>query len=299
MANAEIIITLALILSAISITKVSKPNNLVILIGLSFTALPLWKTLSLQISQIVMFLGIGMLFINFLKEAKSHPILTNKGDLFVRLYIGLGLVCYALGSVLIGEYALIGFIMHVTISMLYEVFKLPTDSFKIKLRGVIHSLLILSAIPFVLKGEFALIMFCVGTFLLNDVGAYFIGKYMLPKTGLLSKKLAPTVSPNKTLFASIGGVALTLGLLGIGSLYYGGPEWFSYDVFPCLLFVSLANIFGDLHASHIKREVEVKDFPGQSLLAHGGYLDRFDSWGPGLMAMTISLAIFSGNWYTF
>lgn len=109
----------------------------------------------------------------------------------------------------------------------------------------------------------------------TDTFAYFTG-YFLGKN-----KLAPVLSPKKTIEGAIGGIigAALLGLVyaWVYGTYYNG------DVMPYLLVVPLITAlgsvvaqFGDLSASTIKRSLDVKDF-GYILPGHGGILDRFDS----------------------
>lgn len=104
--------------------------------------------------------------------------------------------------------------------------------------------------------------------LLTDVGCYYAGS----KFG--KHKLAPVVSPNKTIEGSIGGaVCAVVGALVIG--YFIGVEWYMSVLagFFCTMFAQI----GDLCESLIKRDAGVKD-SGNSLPGHGGFLDRTDSF---------------------
>lgn len=105
-----------------------------------------------------------------------------------------------------------------------------------------------------------------------DSGAYFAGTY------LGKHKLAPNVSPSKTIEGSIGGFAAGILIL----LLYGfilklcGFE-VSFGILAIYGFLgSLACQLGDLAFSAIKRTYNVKDF-GTIFPGHGGALDRFDS----------------------
>lgn len=110
---------------------------------------------------------------------------------------------------------------------------------------------------------------------LTDTCALFAGM------ALGKHKLAPEISPKKTVEGAIGGV---LGnCLFCAALYFVFAKKFSlgsavklYYVIPAALVLSVISIFGDLAASTIKRRHGIKDF-GNLLPGHGGVLDRFDS----------------------
>lgn len=109
-----------------------------------------------------------------------------------------------------------------------------------------------------------------------DTFAYFTG------LALGRHKLAPKVSPKKTIEGSIGGLA---GNLVCGELFvfvmktwfYGRSGTLGYGLMAALsLFCGVVAQLGDLSFSLIKREFGVKDY-GKLFFAHGGVLDRFDS----------------------
>jgi phosphatidate cytidylyltransferase len=101
-------------------------------------------------------------------------------------------------------------------------------------------------------------------------------------TGLLfgKHKLLPSVSPKKTIEGAVGGV-LGAGLLGF--LYSLIARHFVLTdnnlslIFAVVCMVgALLSIIGDLAASAIKRNYEIKDY-GTLIPGHGGIMDRFDS----------------------
>ena len=113
---------------------------------------------------------------------------------------------------------------------------------------------------------FVVLMFTA--ILLTDIGAYYIGRHFG------KRKLAPVISPNKTVEGSIGGVVFAiLGACVIG--YFINLEWY-FSVIAGLLCTVFAQI-GDLAESLIKRDAGVKD-SGDVLPGHGGFLDRTDSF---------------------
>ena len=104
--------------------------------------------------------------------------------------------------------------------------------------------------------------------LLTDVGCYYAG------TRFGKHKLAPVISPNKTIEGSAGGaLAAIAGAMIVG--YFIGVEWY-ISLIAGLICTIFAQI-GDLCESLLKRDAGVKD-SGNSLPGHGGFLDRTDSF---------------------
>ena len=118
----------------------------------------------------------------------------------------------------------------------------------------------------------------------GDTCAYFSG-YFFGK-----HKLAPIVSPKKTVEGAIGGV-LGSGLLGLvctlvalnisygaadAAICFAGDTFGYIAVFLLGMTCSVLGIFGDLFASVVKRQCKIKDY-GTIFPGHGGILDRFDS----------------------
>ena len=117
----------------------------------------------------------------------------------------------------------------------------------------------------------------------GDSAAYFAGR------AFGKHKLAPVVSPNKTIEGAVGGVmgSMLLGVVvtacytALHGQLVGVPldtlGWRYYVVVVLLGgFGSLLGIVGDLFASVIKRQCGIKDY-GTIFPGHGGIMDRFDS----------------------
>lgn len=112
-----------------------------------------------------------------------------------------------------------------------------------------------------------------------DSLAYVFGRFL---KGKFPKKMAPVVSPNKTVVGGIGG--LVGGLVGAAILYFaynavaGSFENMALWL-PVYLLIGLlaaaATEFGDLVESCIKRKADIKDM-GRLMPGHGGILDRID-----------------------
>lgn len=122
-------------------------------------------------------------------------------------------------------------------------------------------------------GTFLLIMVAVVAFA-TDIFAYFSGM-------LFGKhKLIPLVSPKKTVEGAIGGTLISAAaFVGAGFLYsslYDTAAPNVIELFICGCALSLVSQIGDLIASYIKRERDIKDY-GNLFPGHGGVLDRFDS----------------------
>lgn len=114
----------------------------------------------------------------------------------------------------------------------------------------------------------------------GDSAAYFAGRFFG------KHKLAPIVSPHKTVEGAIGGVlgSVLVGIL-ITAVYgmlakeqaMGGLTTQHYLVISVLgAIASVLGILGDLFASVVKRQCGIKDY-GYIFPGHGGILDRFDS----------------------
>ena len=108
-----------------------------------------------------------------------------------------------------------------------------------------------------------------------DTGAYFTGRKFGGKW-FGGRKLAPRISPNKSIEGLLGGLLLALVIAMIGAPLAGA----TVDQLPAVALVALASVsfsvVGDLFESLLKRHVNVKD-SGNLIPGHGGILDRVDS----------------------
>lgn len=101
----------------------------------------------------------------------------------------------------------------------------------------------------------------------SDTGAFFAGR----RWG--KRKLAPTLSPGKTVEGAVGGALAPILISGVCGQALGMPLAASLLLGGA---VGILGPLGDLWESALKRELGVKDF-GAILPGHGGVLDRFDS----------------------
>jgi phosphatidate cytidylyltransferase len=126
-------------------------------------------------------------------------------------------------------------------------------------------------------GAFYLLM-SLGSAWWCDTGAYFIGS----RYG--RRKLAPIVSPNKTVEGAIGGLVFAIVFNQLVALAFSlaAPALgFAAEINYLLLAAftpiwAVLGMLGDLSASVIKRQFAVKDY-GNIMPGHGGVMDRFDS----------------------
>lgn len=86
-------------------------------------------------------------------------------------------------------------------------------------------------------------------------------------------KMAPVLSPKKSVEGAIGGVA---GAALLGFLFQLATVGPSYEYTVICGVGALISMVGDLAASAIKRNMDIKDY-GKLIPGHGGILDRFDS----------------------
>lgn len=124
-------------------------------------------------------------------------------------------------------------------------------------------------------GDFGLIyvLLALCSAWIADTGAYFTGTF------LGKHKLCPEISPKKTIEGFFGGVVADVIFMVILGLIYAGLSdyhvhllWLIFAAMLC----SVVSVLGDLSASILKRQVDIKDF-GNIMPGHGGVMDRFDS----------------------
>lgn len=173
---------------------------------------------------------------------------------------------------------------------------LPMDKFRLPLS--IFGLFIFSACWFALAilrelGLGVLLSVLVWVWA-ADIGAYFSGKVFG------KHKLAPSLSPGKTIEGMFGGLLLVV-IVGIAFAMnnFTKPNYFSIiseligwaSLVLILIAGALLSVLGDLFESQLKRIAKVKD-SSQLLPGHGGFLDRIDALLPALpFAALIALVL--------
>lgn len=171
--------------------------------------------------------------------------------------------------------------------VIFNIFYLLKNSSKVKLYNVffccffsIFAVLFMSNIIYLRSFFKPFGVYYVGLFFLIswicDAGAYFVGL----KFGKV--KLAPRISPKKTVEGAVGGVVLTCLFVFLYNLVF--LKFIFTDIKLNIISVIfstaigiLFSIIGDLVMSVFKRQNDIKDF-GDIIKGHGGVLDRFDSF---------------------
>ncbi len=108
---------------------------------------------------------------------------------------------------------------------------------------------------------------------------------MLTGMAFGGKKLAPKISPNKTISGSIGGLIWCILLSVCVYLILGSIDYFfavisNFAIWKFIIIIALGSVIaqiGDLFESALKRKAGIKD-SGKILPGHGGMLDRIDSY---------------------
>ena len=109
----------------------------------------------------------------------------------------------------------------------------------------------------------------MATIWISDTAAYFTGR------SLGKRKLAPTISPNKT-WEGVAGALIAVTVYALAWTIWQPNPTFAFALIPILLIMALLGIIGDLYESLVKRQAGVKD-SGTLLPGHGGILDRIDA----------------------
>jgi phosphatidate cytidylyltransferase len=186
---------------------------------------------------------------------------------------------YMLSYYKLEQYQLMMFIIFLMLLMLAYVFGFPkysTEQIALSFFGLFYVSIMLSYIYQVRileDGAWIVWLIFIGAWG-SDTCAYAVGM-------LFGKhKFAPKLSPKKSLEGCIGGIA---GAALIGFLYATGIKNYINELQnPQVIFAiigaasSIISQIGDLAASAIKRNHDIKDY-GTLIPGHGGILDRFDS----------------------
>ncbi len=194
-------------------------------------------------------------------------------DLAARTLTGAILIVIALLAAYVGGDVLAILVAAVATTMFYEWTRLVRGWGPAwYVSGFIYAVLPALALLWVRERDSHGLALLVWVFIVTwstDIGAYFAGR----KFG--RRKLAPSISPNKTIEGLYGGIVTA-------TLFGGAWVWASGLGKPLLSFPPLFAVaaqMGDLFESWMKRRAGVKD-SGNWLPGHGGVLDRLDGLVP-------------------
>lgn len=250
------------------------------LVGIPLIVFSAWYGgfLLLGFTAAIIFMGLRELSEMLAKMQLKPPVAT--------MAIGSGFI---LGGVYLGGDRAIGPVITLLVifTLLTVVFRFPACTPADGAAGLLGTLYLGLFIYFYLlrtlpHGWVWLLLLLVATWA-SDTAAYFVGK----KFG--RRKLAPALSPGKTVAGALGGAGGSLAAAWIFTLAY--PFLPVAQVLLLGLLIGIAGQLGDLWESVLKRTAGIKD-TGALIPGHGGVLDRFDS-----MLFTAPLVYYFLVWF--
>lgn len=194
-------------------------------------------------------------------------------ELTVRTLTGILLIAAALLAALLGGNVLAVLVAAIATAMFYEWTRIVRGwGAAWYIGGFFYALLPALALLWIRERDAHGLELLIWAFIVTwstDIGAYFAGR----KFG--KRKLAPTVSPKKTVEGLVGGI-LTASIFG-GAWALGTK--LGLVLLGAAPLLAVAAQAGDLFESAIKRRAGIKD-SGHWLPGHGGVLDRLDGLVP-------------------
>lgn len=223
-------------------------------------------------SYVLFFTLLGVSLIGMQELYKAMGVHQEKINLLeITGFVGVA-VYYAAMLLDFERYAMMAVIFALVMIMFVYVFRYPVykaDQVMATFFGIIYVAVMLSFIYLTRNlpdGKFIvwLIFLCSWG---CDTCAYCVGV-------LIGKhKMAPVLSPKKSVEGAVGGVA---GAALLGSVYAWATQGQVLEYAVICAVGALISMVGDLAASAIKRNQGIKDY-GKLIPGHGGILDRFDS----------------------
>ena len=194
-------------------------------------------------------------------------------ELVVRTVTGLILIAAALVAAVVGGNLLAVFVAAIATLMFYEWTRIVRGwGAAWYVSGFVYALLPALALLWIRERDVHGLELLIWTFIVTwstDIGAYFAGR------SFGKRKLAPTISPNKTVEGLYGGIAAATLLGGAWAMATG----LGTPLLALAPVLAVAAQGGDLFESGMKRRAGVKD-SGAWLPGHGGALDRLDGLVP-------------------
>lgn len=183
-----------------------------------------------------------------------------------------GLIIFTSAYLYKDEYIGLTYVFLVIVNLLMMAFLYPRTS-PLDVFGNLTMVLYLGNFVFVyltreLENGFLWVLLLLTTTWASDTFAYFVGR------ALGRHKLAPLLSPKKTVEGALGGI---IGAVITACIFVNYIPSVSVIVLMTLgVFIGIAALLGDLVESALKRQAGIKD-AGQIIPGHGGFMDRFDS----------------------
>ena len=206
-------------------------------------------------------------------------------ELLVRTISGVLMIGLALATAAAGGYVFAVFVALAATAIYYEWTRLVRGwGLSWNVAGFIYALLPALALLWIrdrADDKLALLLWVFIVTWATDTGAYLVGR------ALGRRKLAPSISPGKTVEGLLGGAAIA-AILGATWAVIAGLKPSLFVLAPLFAFAAQG---GDLFESWMKRRAGVKD-SGTWLPGHGGVLDRLDGLVP--VAILTALAQLSG-----
>jgi len=201
---------------------------------------------------------IGMFELNDMLFKYKHPLF-----IFLTLFF-LGLAFFSLPDPIF--IAVMSFIFWIFFAPLFIFKNLKLPDIQKSFFGIFLIACLFYSIIYMYEYHRALLLFSLLLVWVADSSAYFVGR----KYG--KNKLAPSISPGKTIEGAAGALLLTTLFAFLFA------DYFSLTVEVSVVYaiiITLFSIFGDLFESYLKRAANLKD-SGNIIPGHGGVLDRID-----------------------
>jgi phosphatidate cytidylyltransferase len=222
----------------------------------------------------------------------------KNSDLMVRVLSAIVMVAVAGGALWQGGAWFDGLIVIVAATTFFEMVYLiikATNNVTLRLAGIVAGAFYVGFAAWLLIeiDAKALLLLIIGTVVMIDIGAYFVGR------GVGGPKIAPSISPSKTWAGLAGGVLgamLSLGLyFYVGSAAALGGLTLVAELLPFAIVLAVVAQTGDFCESWLKRRAGVKD--SSSLIpGHGGFFDRVDGLLPVAILIGSVVLIFYPHW---
>lgn len=228
---------------------------------------------------IILEFALGIVALAMLYEC--NQVVTKSNTLRIFSYISGALIL--IGMIAIPSYTVMLIVLEISLFMILTVVLHGKIDFKEVFGTGFMTLYVSIFMPFIvnLRLEYGIPAMLI-VFLSawgSDTGAFFAGSF------LGKHKLIPRVSPKKTVEGSVGGIISAMLccqiLLFVTTMLGGTIAAFSgfsgyVKIGAIGIAASIVSQLGDLVASAIKRDCNVKDY-GKIFPGHGGFMDRFDS----------------------